>query len=67
VVCKISWGNATYEKFAALKNHLHDFDENLSFEGLNESHLMDYQLSAWNFKYAKCFRLVEEGIEKNII
>jgi len=37
-----SWGNATYEKFAAVKNHLKDFDKNLSFEILTESKLMDY-------------------------
>lgn len=37
-----SWGNATYEKFAAVRNHLHNFDENLSFEALTESRLMDY-------------------------
>lgn len=37
-----SWGNATYEKFAAVRNHLHNFDENLSFETLTESRLMDY-------------------------
>jgi integrase len=37
-----SWGNATYEKFAAVKNHLSDFDKNLSFEALTESKLMDY-------------------------
>jgi integrase len=37
-----SWGNATYEKFAALKNHLKEFDENLSYEALNESKLMDF-------------------------
>jgi len=37
-----SWGNATYEKFAAVKNHLDGFDKNLSFETLTESKLMDY-------------------------
>ncbi len=37
-----SWGSATYEKFAAVRNHLHNFDENLSFEALTESRLMDY-------------------------
>ncbi|MDR1884402.1 MAG: site-specific integrase [Prevotella sp.] len=37
-----SWGNATYEKFAAVRNHLHNFEENLSFEALTESRLMDY-------------------------
>jgi integrase len=37
-----SWGNATYEKFAAVKNHLNDFDKNLSFETLTESKLMEY-------------------------
>jgi len=37
-----SWGNATYEKFNAVKNHLSDFDKNLSFEALTESKLMNY-------------------------
>jgi len=37
-----SWGNATHEKFAAVKNHLDDFDKNLSFEALTESKLMGY-------------------------
>ena len=37
-----SWGNATYEKFAAVKNHLNDFDKNLSFDVLTESKLMEY-------------------------
>ncbi|KAA6324412.1 Tyrosine recombinase XerC [termite gut metagenome] len=37
-----SWGDATYGKFAALKNHLTDFDENLSFEVLDETKLMAY-------------------------
>jgi len=37
-----SWGDATYEKFAAVKNHLNDFDKNLSFEILTESKLMEY-------------------------
>ena len=37
-----SWGHATYEKFAAVKNHLTGFDEKLSFEILDESKLMEY-------------------------
>lgn len=37
-----SWGNATYVKFAAVKNHLNEFDKNLSFETLTESKLMEY-------------------------
>lgn len=37
-----SWGNATYEKFKAVRNHLSDFDKNLSFEALTESGLMEY-------------------------
>ncbi|KAA6305566.1 hypothetical protein EZS27_042781, partial [termite gut metagenome] len=37
-----SWGEATYGKFAALKNHLTGFDENLSFEMLDETKLMAY-------------------------
>ncbi len=37
-----NWTNATYEKFAATKKHLEDFDINLTFEALNESKLTDY-------------------------
>jgi integrase len=37
-----SWGNATYEKFAAVENHLKNFEDNLSFETLTESKLMEY-------------------------
>lgn len=37
-----SWGHATYEKFAAVKNHLKTFDENISFDTLDESKLMRY-------------------------
>ena len=37
-----SWGNATYVKFAAVKNHLDDFDKKLSFETLTESKVMEY-------------------------
>lgn len=37
-----SWGKATHEKFAAVRTHLQGFDENLSFDSLTESRLMDY-------------------------
>lgn len=33
------WTTATYQKFAALRNHLTDFNENLSFDDLNETGL----------------------------
>jgi len=36
------WTNATYEKFAATKKHLGDFDTILTFEALNESKLTEY-------------------------
>ncbi len=36
------WTEATYEKFAAVRNHLIGFDEKLSFEALNETKLTDY-------------------------
>lgn len=37
-----NWTDATYEKFAATKRHLEDFDTNLTFETLNESKLTEY-------------------------
>ena len=37
-----SWGSATYEKFAAVENHLKNFENNLSFNALTEAKLMEY-------------------------
>ncbi len=37
-----NWTEATYEKFAATKNHLTNFDKSLSFEDLDESKLTQY-------------------------
>lgn len=37
-----NWTIATYEKFTTTKNHLMDFDSELSFESLDESKLTDY-------------------------
>ena len=37
-----SWGHATHEKFAAVRNHLVGFDENLTFEILDDAKLMKY-------------------------
>ncbi|WP_321332543.1 phage integrase SAM-like domain-containing protein [uncultured Bacteroides sp.] len=37
-----NWTDATYEKFAATKKHLEDFDINLTFEALTESKLTEY-------------------------
>jgi len=37
-----SWSNATYEKFAAVKNHIKKFDEGVTFEALDESKLIEY-------------------------
>lgn len=37
-----NWTDATYEKFAATKKHLQDFDENLTFEALDENKLTEY-------------------------
>ncbi|MDH6357769.1 site-specific integrase [Parabacteroides sp. PF5-9] len=37
-----NWTDATYEKFAATKRHLEDFDTNLTLEALNESKLTEY-------------------------
>jgi site-specific recombinase XerD len=36
------WTDATYEKFAAAKNHLINFDSTLTFESLTESKLTSY-------------------------
>lgn len=36
------WSEATYEKFAAVKNHLEKFDKELSFEALDEPKLTSY-------------------------
>lgn len=37
-----NWTESTYEKFAAVKNHLKGFDQNITFESLDESRLTDY-------------------------
>lgn len=37
-----NWTHATYEKFNAVKNHLREFDEGLSFKSFTESYLNDY-------------------------
>lgn len=37
-----NWTDATYEKFAATRKHLEDFDMNLTFEALTESKLTEY-------------------------
>lgn len=37
-----NWTDATYEKFAATKRHLEDFDMNLTLESLNENKLTEY-------------------------
>lgn len=37
-----NWEEPTYEKFTTLKNHLLDFDNLLTFEGLNEKKLTNY-------------------------
>jgi len=37
-----SWGNATYEKFRAVRRHLKQFDENPTFEKIDESWLSAY-------------------------
>ncbi len=44
------WTEATYEKFAAAKNHLRDFDKNMTFESLAETRLNDYVLFLRNKK-----------------
>lgn len=37
-----NWTESTYEKFSAVENHLIGFDQNVTFESLNESRLTDY-------------------------
>lgn len=37
-----NWTDATYEKFAATRKHLEDFDKSLTFEALTESKLTEY-------------------------
>ena len=37
-----SWGNATYEKFKAVRNHLKEFDANPTFEKIDEAWLSAY-------------------------
>jgi integrase len=36
------WTTTSYQKYAALKNHLTDFDANLTFERFDEKGLMDF-------------------------
>lgn len=36
------WTPSTFEKFAAIKHHLYDFDPHLSFPGINESKMQAY-------------------------
>ena len=37
-----NWTDATYEKFAATKKHLEEFDSELTFDSLNENKLTEY-------------------------
>lgn len=37
-----NWSDSTYKKFAAVKNHLTNFNSNLTFEVLDESGLSEY-------------------------
>ena len=41
---KNAWTKATHEKMAALKNDLHTFDDNLSFEDLTETTLTQWMI-----------------------
>lgn len=36
------WTKSTFEKFTAIKSHLHDFDPNLSFPAIRESKMQAY-------------------------
>lgn len=44
------WTEATYEKFAAAKNHLKGFDKDMTFESLSETRLNEYVLYLRNKK-----------------
>jgi integrase len=57
---KNQWTSATYEKFAALKNHLLLFDNKLSFYTVNDNKLQDYV----NYLSKKDFR--NTTIAKNL-
>lgn len=37
-----NWSASTYKKFATTRNHLRDFDPNLSFQSITESNLTNY-------------------------
>ncbi|KAA6335899.1 Tyrosine recombinase XerC [termite gut metagenome] len=37
-----NWTDATYEKFAATRKHLHGFDSELTFDALDETRLSEY-------------------------
>ena len=41
---KNNWTQATYQKFKTLKNHLISFNNQLSFEKLNESGLNNFMI-----------------------
>ena len=47
------WTHATYEKFAAVKNHLRAFRADLSFSFFNEAGLR-LSMCATSEKYARC-------------
>lgn len=40
--CQNSWTKATYQKFAALKNHIKEFKEDITFEYLDEQGLNEF-------------------------
>lgn len=46
-VCKCgnkkSWSESTYKKFASVRNHLLDFNKNITFDDFNESGLISYK------------------------
>lgn len=44
------WTEATYEKFAAAKNHLRDFDKGMTFQSMTETRLNEYVLFLRNKK-----------------
>ena len=60
------WTDSTYEKFAAVKNHLINFRERLTFEFFDERGLNDYVIYLRDIKdlYAKLIIEVMNALTK---
>ncbi|GHT70159.1 integrase [Bacteroidia bacterium] len=55
-----SWGNATYEKFKAVRNHLKEYDNHPNFEKLDDNWFSDYM------NYLRKLDMRNNTIEKQI-